>query len=121
MAIKDNTWPSQLVVDKRAKVVELLDRLGVRSGITRSIVEDSCASLVLSLRKLVANFRAVLNKSVTEAFGAGCIGFQLFANTAIDGITVHDLKGAAWDDGDGSTKNEDFVDPTADPGSLNCS
>lgn len=51
----------------------------------------------------------------------GFISFQLHADTAISGITFHSSKGARSDNGDGSTKSEDVLAPSADPGSLNCS
>lgn len=44
-------------------------------------------------------------------YGAASIGSQLHDDAAIDGITLHFSGGAAFEDGGGSTKGEDIVDP----------
>lgn len=48
-------------------------RLSAKHGVTRYIVKDSCALLGPSHRGLVENFRADLNKSLSQAFPTGSI------------------------------------------------
>lgn len=88
--------------------------MSARDGVSRSIVEDSSASLGPSLKDLVENLRAALNKSAEKAYCAGSIISHFHAVIAIDDITVRLSEGAASDDGDASTKDEDVVDPQAD-------
>lgn len=81
----------------------------------QSIFENSCTSLGPSLRDLVGNFHASLNKSVDEVFRASSIGSQFHDDIANNGITLRFLKVAALEDGDGFTESEDVFDPPADP------
>lgn len=74
-----------------------------------------------SLRALVTNFRGGLSRLLNEAFRAGSIRSQFYADTAIDGITLRFSEGAESDDGDGFTTGEDVVDPPASPMLMNCS
>lgn len=105
--IKDSTRLTQLVCDIRAEVIDLEKRLDSTDGVNRSVVVDSCASYGLSLRQLVENFRAGLNKSASEAFCVGSIKSQFFADDSIDGLTLRLSEEAASDDSEGSTKNKD--------------
>lgn len=74
-----------------------------RDWLIQSIVEGSCASLKLSLRGTLENFRVGLNKSVNEAFHAGPIGAEAHAETSLNGINFRFLECAALNDGDGLT------------------
>lgn len=68
-----------------------------------------------SLRILVENFHAGLNKVVSGAFRADSFGSQWHANVTMNGITLRVSEVAASDDVDGSAKVEDIVHPLADP------
>lgn len=95
-------------------MVDLPEPFGTMDGVMWSTIEDWCESLGMFLRGLGENSRVGLNKSINEAFCAGSIGSPFHANTAIDGTTLHFLEGTASNDGDGSTKSKDVVDPPAD-------
>lgn len=71
-----------------------------------------------SLRALVENIRAGLNKSVNEVFRAGSVDSLFHVDNAIDSITLRYPEGALSDDGDGSTKGEEVVDPPAKPEAI---
>lgn len=73
------------------------------------------ASLGPSLGGSVQWLRAVLKKSVSEAFCAALNGSQFHAGATIDGNTLLILKDAKSDYGDGSTRFEGVVDPQAHP------
>lgn len=68
-----------------------------------------------SLWGLVDDFRAGLNRLVAEAFRAVSISSHFDVDTNIDGFIVRLSEGTASDDGDGSTKGRNVVDPPADP------
>lgn len=102
-------------------MADLQERFGATDAVTRSIVEDSCPSMGPLLRSFVENFHADLNRLLSERFRAGPVVSQFHANVAIDGITSRFLEGAVSDNGDGSTKCGDVIDPPVDPISLSCS
>lgn len=52
---------------------------------------------------------------MSEAFRAGSVDSQFHVGTAIDSIFFRFSGGAASEDGGGSTKGEDIVDPPVDP------
>lgn len=81
----------------------------------RPLLKTGVLLLGPSHRSLVENFCAVLNKLVSEAFLAGSIGSQFHACAAVSNITIRFLEGATPDDGNGSTKAADVVDPAVDP------
>lgn len=56
-----------------------------------------------------------MNTSVDEAFSIGSFASKFHADNAKDSITLRFSKGGASDDGDGFTKVENTVDPSADP------
>lgn len=66
-SIKVSTPLSKLVYNISAEVVDLRKRLGAKDGVTRSIVEDSSASLGPSLLSFVVNICGGLNNSVNIA------------------------------------------------------
>lgn len=112
--IKNSTPLSQLIVDMRAKAFDLRERLSAKDSVILSIVDESGSSVGSFLRGLAENFRVSLIKSVNEASLAGSIGSPFHADAGNDGITLRFSEGAALDDGDGSTKSEDVVDPPVD-------
>lgn len=61
-AMNDCTEFTPLVDKIRAEVVDLLERLGAKDGVIRSIVDNSCSLLGPSTRGSVGGFRAGLNK-----------------------------------------------------------
>lgn len=75
------------------------------------------------LLMFIKRFKDVLslNRSVNERICAGSIRFPFHAHAAVDGITLRFLEGAQLDDGDGSNKVENAVDPLTDRGSSSCS
>lgn len=111
---KNSTGIGQLLNDIRAEVVDLQEKFGAKDAVIRTIVEDSCVSLVQTLRRLVENFRAGHCKSVNKVFPAGSIGSQFHVNAAIHGITDQVSECAASDDGHDLNKGKDFVDLPAD-------
>lgn len=60
--------------------------MGAKDGVTRSNVEDMCASLLRYVRSFVENFRAGLKKSINEAFRAGVIGSQFHDDGTIEAL-----------------------------------
>lgn len=113
--ITESTWLGQLYDDVRAEVASLQEMLSASDAAIRYIFEDSCALLRPSLRSLVENFYAGLNKPVSKAFCADSTRSQFHADAAIDCIKLRFPEGALSDDGDGNTKREGVVDPPADP------
>lgn len=95
-------------------MIDLRVKLSATDGVIRYIAKALCGSLRPFLRGFVENFCAGLNKSVDEAFRARSFSSQFHANSAIDSVTLRFSDGAASEDGDGSAKSEDVVDPSAD-------
>lgn len=89
--------------------------MAARGSVVRSVVDSLCATLGPSLRSLVENFLADLNKAVGEAFCASSLDSQARADAAIDGITLCFTGGAASKNGGSSTKSWHVVDTPVDP------
>lgn len=110
----ESTWLGQSFDGVRAEVAYSQKRSGARDAVTRCIAEDSCAMLGPSIKSLVDDFCADLNKLVSETLRATSIGSHFHADAGVDGIALCVLEGAASDNGDGFTKGEDVFYPPAD-------
>lgn len=112
--ITGTTRLRQLVKYISAEEVDLRQRLCAVDCAIRPIIESWCLLFWLLFRAVVENFRAGLVELVNDAFRAGFTGYQLHSCAAIDGSALRFLESIAPNNGDGSIKGEDVVDPSAD-------
>lgn len=73
-ATAESTRLGELFDGTRAQVVELRRAYAAKDDVVRSIVQDSCATLEPSFKRLVENFRVSLNKSLSATFRVRSIG-----------------------------------------------
>lgn len=80
----------------------------------KSIVQESCATLVPSLTDSVEKFQSALNKSVSEAFHAGFIEAQLDVNIEVYGIILLSKGDAGSEEGGAFFKGKYVIEPEGD-------
>lgn len=110
MAKTERTQYGQVFENVRAKEIDIQGRLATTDAVVRYFVEGLWATVSQSVRSLVANYCAGVNKPVGEVFRASSFCSHFHADTGIGGITLGILRGAASEGATVSTSYDGVFD-----------
>lgn len=91
MITAESTQIGALFDGERVLVVDFQEKLAARGAVTKWVVQDSHATLVLRTKILVKHFSVVLNRPVRDAFWLRSLVAKFPASTVIEGITPNVL------------------------------